>query len=70
MTEIPYAAKVVHWEDDPSKTRLVTGYCQRCDTAGDDFEIVAPTGTAHHSGDEGKTRCGIDATGNDWWWRT
>lgn len=68
MSETPYAAKVVHWEDDPSKTRLVTGYCARCG-AGGDFDIVAPTGTAHYGAEDGKTRCGIDATGDEWWHR-
>ncbi len=62
---------VVWWEEDDSKTRKVVRYCLQCQTDSD-FDIVSPRGTAHyaHEYDEGRTRCGIDATGLKWWWRT
>ena len=63
----------VHWEEEPTKTREVKHYCLRCQAEADaDFSIVSPRGTAHYEAEynEGRTRCGIDATGEDWWWRT
>jgi hypothetical protein len=30
--------------------------------------IVSPTGKAHHSDYDGRTTCGKDATGENWWW--
>jgi hypothetical protein len=32
------------------------------------FEVVSVTGIAHIGADYGTTNCGIDATGEDWWW--
>jgi hypothetical protein len=68
----------VFWEDDPEKKRAVLGLCQRCKATrevqwnGGDFHIVSPMGTAHWGAEhnEGYTACGIDATGENWWWRT
>lgn len=64
----------VWWEDDPTKTRVVTGWCKTCagyDGRPDDVYLVSPQGVAHHThwehGD--RTACGHDATGPEWWWR-
>lgn len=61
----------VHWEEDPTRERVVVRWCLRCQ-ADADFDIVSPKGTTHYAAEhnEGYTRCGIDATGEDWWWRT
>lgn len=47
--------------------------CLRCKVAPDDVDavayvIVSPSGTAHYGLDSGDTLCGIDATGEHWWW--
>lgn len=63
---------IVHWEDDPTKTRLILGYCKPCKATEEDFDIVSPAGTAHRASEwnEDHTQCSRDATGLDWWWRT
>jgi hypothetical protein len=69
---------VVWWEDDPSKTRDVLTFCRRCARTwtvfehGGEVQIVSPGGTGHSGAEhnEGYTACGIDATGDEWWWRT
>lgn len=49
--------------------REVKSWCLQCQ-ADSDFTIVSPTGKAHYSSDTGeRTRCGIDATGDNWWHR-
>jgi hypothetical protein len=67
----------VWWEEDPTKTRDVTGWCKTCarslELGGDrDIYLVSPQGVAHHvdgwHGD--RTICGHDATGPEWWWRS
>lgn len=67
----------VYWEDDPARTRTVERLCDRCDRQPgwlkpDEFNIVSPSGVAHYAAEynEGRTLCGIDATGLEWWWRT
>jgi len=65
----------VWWEDDPTQVRTVKRYCRRrgCSLARHGhFDILSPDGTAHeaHQYEEGRTGCGIDATGTEWWWRT
>lgn len=46
--------------------------CKRCGVTDRHIEngvfIVSPTGIAHFGEDDGDTSCGIDATGNGWWW--
>lgn len=47
--------------------------CKRCEKiwpAKDParLEVVSPTGVAHHGAPYGETACGMDATGDDWWW--
>jgi len=46
--------------------------CRRCGVQQDLVErvtvIVSPAGTAHFGTDGGNTDCGIDATGDKWWW--
>jgi hypothetical protein len=55
--------------DETGEEREVKTWCLRCQ-ADSDFTIVSPTGKAHYSSDTGEdTRCGIDATGADWWHR-
>lgn len=46
--------------------------CKRCHVS--DFHIrsrmvvISPTAVAHFGADYGETECGIDATGDRWWW--
>lgn len=52
----------------------VKGYCKRCrrDPYGrhdEAFAVVSPTGITHIGEEYGETACGIDATGENWWWR-
>ena len=72
---------LVHWVDEPGRTRAVTHICAVCKrflkreyglTLDYDSHIVSPTGRAHVQADhnEGYTACGRDATGLDWWWKT
>ena len=62
---------VVTFEETGEK-RYVFSYCKRCAQGfegGEEVEIVSPSGVAHCEGREGRTKCGIDATGEDWWWQ-
>ena len=62
----------VWWEDDPTIHRDVVAYCKRCAAGfegGEEVEIVSPSGIAHCQRGDEYTKCGIDATGLDWWWR-
>lgn len=52
----------------------VRGYCKRCARCWDyedesDYGVVSPSGVMHIGEDGGNTACGIDATGDKWWWR-
>ena len=46
----------------------IKGYCRRCRGARHAFQVVSPSGLAHIGEDFGTTACGIDATGDRWWW--
>lgn len=72
----------VYWIDDGGSTRgererLVRRACSRCwergstpaGVLGEDGLVVSPNGVAHQAGELGDTACGVDATGDDWWWR-
>jgi hypothetical protein len=37
--------------------------------ADEAFTVISPSGIAHIGEDYGATACGIDATGETWWWR-
>lgn len=65
-------ATLVYWEDDPSRTRLLAGWCKRCFPNGPEppAMLVSPTGLAHHTTYGDTTDCGHDAVGENWWWRT
>ncbi len=56
--------------EETGETREVTSWCLVCQTDSD-FNIVSPTGKAHYSNEftSEDTRCGHDATGDDWWHR-
>jgi len=55
--------------EESGERREILRYCDRCQ-ADSDFTILSPRGTAHLSSETGeKTRCGIDATGENWWHR-
>lgn len=65
----------VYWEDDPTRERNIVGRCGRCErTLIFIFDpkwhgwILSPKGVMHIGVDGGKTACGIDATGDEWWW--
>lgn len=67
----PSSAVVVEWEIPMPD---VKSYCKRCrrDPYGqydEAFAVVSPSGVAHIGEDGGTTACGIDGTGDDWWWR-
>lgn len=59
-------------EDGVRPMPAVKRACKRCDPPIGElrigFVVVSPGGTAHMEGIEGDTRCGIDATGDNWWW--
>lgn len=75
---------VVYWEDDPVRERVVRYFCRRCQASLDKWEVngrmkrvrdvdaVSPKGIGHAGGfawqSDGRTACGIDGTGKDWWW--
>ena len=65
--------RVVHFEET-GEQREVQRPCKRCSTTEADvlsgYIIVSPTGVAHHShfDKSGTTECGLDATGDEWWW--
>lgn len=65
--------RVVYWEADPSRTRVVRRACTVCypnpEEYGEDF-LVSPQGISHQGRDHGMTVCGKDATYPGWWWRT
>lgn len=52
--------------------REVKGGCFRCGVTPEDVRdlavVVSPRGIAHFGMDGGDTKCGIDATGENWWW--
>ena len=69
MRESVFPAPWVVTFDETGEEREVVKWCDRCQ-ADSDFTIVSPRGTAHYSSDTGEdTRCGIDATGDNWWHR-
>lgn len=51
---------------------VVQRLCERCYTREATWlrseQIVSPQGVAHIGQDGGTTACGIDATGDNWWW--
>lgn len=52
----------------PTVVRL----CSHCGVDESDLRfgwiVVSPRGTAHHGNDNGDTDCGLNATGDKWWW--
>lgn len=46
--------------------------CKRCGVTSADVGavavVVSPRRTAHLGSYDGQTDCGIDATGDKWWW--
>lgn len=66
------SAITVVWFEETNEQREVWRYCRRCaqgPEGGEEIEIVSPSGTAHCSDGYERTKCGINATGVDWWWR-
>ena len=69
------ALDYVSWAEEEGKPDLqVRRACNRCYGSQvavrelPHIEIVSQYGTAHKEGENGKTDCGIDATGEHWWW--
>jgi hypothetical protein len=64
-----FLAALSEWEYPRPDVR---GGCMRCRVTPQDVDagrvIVSPTGLAHFGQDGGDTACGINATGNKWWW--
>lgn len=59
--------------EETGEQREVVGFCKRCARTylylrEDQWGIVSPSGVAHIGEDYGMTACGIDATGERWWW--
>lgn len=53
----------------------ITGRCGRCErtdtfifSPGWRSFVLSPQGVMHVGMDGGKTACGLDATGDRWWW--
>ena len=64
-------AQVVHWAEEPERKRMVLGLCGNCGRTSKEYELLSPAGTAHvqrEYPDETYTLCGLDATGENWWW--
>lgn len=61
----------VEWEVPMPHVRSYCKRCRRCVYGKDDeaFAVVSPNAIAHMGEDYGMTACGIDATGDGWWWR-
>jgi hypothetical protein len=73
---------VVSFEETGAE-REVRGFCERCQASVSqgnhtrrmsgwrDVQIVSPSGLAHagHETHPERTACGLDATGQAWWWR-
>jgi hypothetical protein len=55
--------------EETGEEREVKTWCLHCQTDSD-FTILSPSGKAHYAADPSDhTRCGIEATGDDWWHR-
>lgn len=62
----------VVWFEETGEQRSVWRYCTRCASGPEgveEVEIVSPDGLAHAYGEPERTRCGINATATNWWWR-
>ena len=70
---------MVSWAEGGKPDREVKRACNRCYGSSvsvselETIEVVSQYGTAHVAADPrdhrgGHTRCGIDATGESWWW--
>jgi len=59
--------------EESGEEREVKGFCSVCFAGGEGadppVDLVSPSGLVHAGLDGGKTFCGYDATGDDWWWR-
>lgn len=69
VNRYPYT---VHWDEDYDRTMVVTGLCRRCEKAAFPWQletqgVISPNGLEHHT-DHDSTLCGMDATGEHWWW--
>lgn len=68
-----YPGNTVYFEET-GEERRIDGFCKRCQASDerimdDDFGVVSPRGMAHVGVDYGMTLCGIDSTGDKWWWQ-
>jgi hypothetical protein len=58
--------------DDLVPMPPIKSLCLRCKVSEDDVDhvavVVSPTRKAHFGADDGETSCGLDATGDNWWW--
>lgn len=58
--------------DETGEEREIVAECDRCGCERYEHRmgmiVVSPKGRAHYGGEYGNTRCGIDATGDKWWW--
>lgn len=63
--------------EETGEERAILGFCKRCERTWEGksdpdhefFTVVSQMGTAHTGIDYGMTGCGVDATGERWWWR-
>lgn len=63
------------WEEVPAPG--IKQHCQFCkkrwlrENPGKEYDpnVVSPRGFGHRGESGGDTWCGIDATGEKWWWR-
>lgn len=71
-TLLPAQPLVVRFEET-GEEREVVRYCRRCFPCplNEAVMLVSPSGVVHHVTDNyGRTDCGADATGLNWWWRS
>ena len=73
MTGEPKEIRLVWWEDDPYRRRVVKRCCPVCYPNGEHphevcIQVVSRVGVAHRGSEYGMTECGRNATGRDWWW--
>ena len=63
-----------HAESEMVPMPKVRRGCRRCGVTLRDiasgYVVVSSSGIAHHGSEDfgGQTQCGIDATGDGWWW--
>ena len=75
MTLVTREVTVFDASEQPIGTKSIYRRCKRCErhaattTKHVFWEVASPGGTEHLARTLGRTHCGIDATGDGWWWQ-